>query len=319
MDGNYCWVGAIMQLDNHTATYAPRKWTKQSVSASLEYVNAAEKRIQIFCISKGKSWDRDVDKETAFVDKWSYLRSLFSPIMGRYRTQRNYSRKLENSWNRADIRSINTVCGEYVTTRDGVVRLKLEMIGLLGGLKLGMMRIYARKSSVNSVLPSSYGLIWKRRNIIYLNVFKEWWKYIWKWQADSHNSDKESLGYTNESPSQRNSLPSVSSLMRMSFTLHWSFSFPAFDTFHLFSKIPPISLRPLCLMHADCAVIFLGIFHTILVIKFQNFCDANFNFVLRFHPQILSSSFAPHRCEKYASSDKSFFRVPSPHSLSPSL
>lgn len=72
-----------MQLDNHTATYAPRKWTKQSVSASLEYVNAAEKRIQIFCISKGKSWDRDVDKETAFVDKWSYLRSLFSPIMGR--------------------------------------------------------------------------------------------------------------------------------------------------------------------------------------------------------------------------------------------
>lgn len=30
--------------------------------------------------------------------------------------------------------------------------------------------------------------------------------------------------------------------MRMSFTLHWSFSFPAFDTFHLFSKIPPISL-----------------------------------------------------------------------------
>lgn len=73
-------------------------------------------------------------------------------------------------------------------------------------------------------------------------MFKEWWKYIWKWQADSHNSDKESLGYTNESPSQRNSLPSVSSLMRMSFTLHWSFSFPAFDTFHLFSKIPPISL-----------------------------------------------------------------------------
>lgn len=79
--------------------------------------------------------------------------------MGRYRTQRNYSRKLENSWNRADIRSINTVCGEYVTTRDGVVRLKLEMIGLLGGLKLGMTRIYARKSRVNSVLPSSYGLI----------------------------------------------------------------------------------------------------------------------------------------------------------------
>lgn len=35
--------------------------------------------------------------------------------------------------------------------------------------------------------------------------------------------------------------------------------------------------------------------------------------------KILSSSFAPHRCEKYASSDKSFFRVPSPHSLSPSL
>lgn len=154
-----------------------------------------------------------------------------------------------------------------------------------------MMRIYARKSSVNSVLPSSYGLIWKRRNIIYLNVFKEWWKYIWKWQADSHNSDKESLGYTNESPSQRNSLPSVSSLMRMSFTLHWSFSFPAFDTFHLFSKIPPISLRPLCLMHADCAVIFLGIFHTILVIKFQNFCDANFNFVLL----VPSSKFSPRR------------------------
>lgn len=46
-----------------------------------------------------------------------------------------------------------------MTTRDGVVGLKLEMIGLLGGLKLGMTRIYARKSSVNSVLPSSYGLI----------------------------------------------------------------------------------------------------------------------------------------------------------------
>lgn len=123
-------------------------------------------------------------------------------------------------------------------------------------------------------------------NIIYLNVFKEWWKYIWKWQADSPTiPTKKSLGYTNESLSQRNSLPSVSSLMRMSFTLHWSFSFPAFDTFHLFSKIPPISLRPfVSCMQTELlySLEFFRQFSLSLSISFKISATTNFNSLLSF-------------------------------------
>lgn len=43
-----------MQLDNHTATYAPRKWDEavQSVSASLKYIITGEDGIQIFFLKK---------------------------------------------------------------------------------------------------------------------------------------------------------------------------------------------------------------------------------------------------------------------------
>lgn len=81
-----------MQLDNHTATYAPRKWDEavQSVSASLKYIITGEDE---FRYSFWKKKKRDVDKETAFVDKWPYLWVISPIILIIVQAQRNYSRK----------------------------------------------------------------------------------------------------------------------------------------------------------------------------------------------------------------------------------
>lgn len=65
MDGNYCWVQTIMQLDNHTGTYA-RKWGEATGAIRTRGWVPAE-RFQIWCffqIVHGVSWDWRFNRAT---------------------------------------------------------------------------------------------------------------------------------------------------------------------------------------------------------------------------------------------------------------